>query len=111
MEKFSQGDVWIAKVKNNNPKEPKPFKYRPIVVVGNEHVLDIDIIANPITTHQPRNDYDVEITHWEETGLIGPSIVRTSKPFTITGREVTKKIGELHEEDLHYVLKKAREIF
>lgn len=106
---FRQGEVWIARVRFiQDPTKSKP---RSVVIVGNELALDVDVIVNPITREAQRNDFDVEIKHWQTAGLRGPSIVRTSKPLTIIGTELHEKIGELHEEDLTYVLEKAKEIF
>lgn len=42
-----QGDIWLARVAfRDNPSKLKP---RPIVIVGNELTMDIDVIVHPIT--------------------------------------------------------------
>ena len=44
---FIQGSVWLAKVYFKNQSV---FKKRPVVVVGNELTIDIDVIVSPVTS-------------------------------------------------------------
>lgn len=107
--KFNQGEVWIARVRFiQDPSKAKP---RPVVIVGKNIAYEMDVVVNPITTENPRNEFDVPINNWKKAGLVGPSVVRTSKPLTITGSELRKKIGELDPADLANVLQKNRELY
>ncbi len=60
-------------------------KQRPVVIVGNELALDIDVIIVPVTSQKPRNQFDIVLEYWEEAGLLKPSVVRTPKllPFMV----------------------------
>lgn len=45
MTTFKQGDVWIAKVYFRNKGL---YKNRPVVVVGTELIIDIDVLSAPV---------------------------------------------------------------
>lgn len=105
--KYKQGDVWLA---NIYFKEIQESKLRPVLIIGNDQVLDLDAVIAPISTSQPRNPFDVVIEQWQAAGLERPSIVRTSKPTTIFGNELKRKLGELQPDDLQRVLTKFRGI-
>ncbi|MFD1852088.1 hypothetical protein D8M05_13845 [Oceanobacillus bengalensis] len=59
-QKFKLGDDWIAIVYFKNEAQ---FKHRPVVVVGRDITVDIDVI----------------IEYWKEAGLKHLSIARTTK--------------------------------
>lgn len=87
-----RGEVWTVEL---NRKK---------VIVSNENVVvqlqsQIHLIAT-VTSHQVRNEFDIEIEYWEEAGLDKPSIVRCSKLNTVHFKELLFKIGKLHEHDL-----------
>jgi mRNA interferase MazF len=107
--KFKQRDIWLARVAfRDNPSVLKP---RPVVIVGNEMAIDIDVIVDPITDlNNKRDDFDVEVIHWQVAGLAKPSIVRTSKPTTMHESMFIKRLGEMHEEDFENVLEQCRKI-
>jgi mRNA-degrading endonuclease toxin of MazEF toxin-antitoxin module len=105
---FNQGDVWLAKVYF---KQAGAFKNRPVVVVGNDRVIDIDVLISPVTSHEARNEFDVTISDWKKAGLIEPSVARVSKLLAIPQSEFIRKLGVLTPPDLEKVLKKCRELF
>jgi mRNA interferase MazF len=105
---FKQGDVWLADVFF---KDTRRSKQRPVLIVGNELVLDVDVIIAPITSQQQRNEYDVVLEYWEKAGLLKPSVARTSKIISIHGSELKRKLGVLHEHDLDRVLHMCRRLF
>lgn len=106
--KLRQGDVWLAKVyfKKNNF-----YKKRPVVVVGRDITIDIDVIISPVTSSRPRSEYDVIIEHWAYAGLIHQSVARTAKIHAIPHSSLINKMGNLHENDLQKVLRKCKELF
>ncbi|WP_255450432.1 type II toxin-antitoxin system PemK/MazF family toxin [Alteribacillus sp. YIM 98480] len=65
----------------------------------------------PVTSQQPRNEFDVVIEYWKEAGLLKPSVARTSKIISIHGSELNRKLGTLHEHDLERVLHMCRNLF
>lgn len=55
---FFQSDVWLANVLF---KDILQTKKRPVIIVGNELALDVDVIIAPVTSKVPRNGFDVGI--------------------------------------------------
>ena len=105
---YSQGDVWLAKVYF---KMQEQFKHRPIVIVGRDITIDIDINISPITSSEPRNEFDVIIHYWKEAGLRHLSVARTTKIHAVPRSSLIKRIGSLHEYDLQRILQKCRTLF
>ena len=100
--------MWLAKVYFKNEGR---FKQRPVVVVGNRLTVDIDVLISPIASSEARSKFDVVIEHWEEAGLLKPSVARTTKLAAIPRGEMIKKLGILHEHDLTRVLIQCRNLF
>ena len=64
---------------------------------------DADIVASRITSQSARTRFDLEITGWQEAGLLLPSIVRLDKLATLEKRSVERRLGALPPEDLRKV--------
>jgi mRNA interferase MazF len=93
-------------------KETRQSKQHPVLIVGNEIALDIDVIIAPITSQlQRRNEFDVVLEYWKDAGLLKPSITSTSKIISIHGSELKPKLGVVHEHDLDKVLHMCRNLF
>ena len=103
-----QGEVWLADVIFKGTRQTKQC---PVVIVGNELALDIDVIIAPVTSQKPRNQFDIVLEYWEEAGLLKPSVVHTSKITSIHGTELKRYLGELHNHDLENVLNMCRKLF
>ncbi|WP_346726987.1 type II toxin-antitoxin system PemK/MazF family toxin [Bacillus suaedae] len=87
-------------------------KRRSVVIVSNDNVIvELDHLIATVTSQHTRNEFDVVIENWEETGLDTPSIVRCSKLNTVHFKELLFKIGKLHEHDLERVLTIIRNYF
>ena len=106
--KMRQGEVWLADVRFKGTHQ---IKQRPVVIVGNELALDVDVIIAPVTSQKPRNQFDVVLEYWKEAGLLKPSVARTSKITSIHGSELKRHLGYLHNHDLESVLKKCKRLF
>ncbi|HDR7066885.1 TPA: type II toxin-antitoxin system PemK/MazF family toxin [Bacillus cereus] len=105
----NQGEVWIANVKFVQDNQTK---VRPVLAISLEIDGDDDVVVLPVTSQNPRNDYDVEVSDYKGTGLLKqPSYIRTSKPLTIEKRELKRKIGEIKDVDLANALEKFRSLF
>lgn len=104
-----QGEVYLADVIFRDLQGGS--KLRPVIVVSKDIVIDIDVIVASVTSAQPRSEYDIVIEHWEEAGLLKPSIARTSKLLTISQAVLGNKLGELNPIDLNMVLQKCRDLF
>lgn len=61
--KMRQGEVWLADVRFKGTHQ---IKQRPVVIVGNELALDVDVIIAPVTSQKPRNQFDVVLEYWKE---------------------------------------------
>lgn len=86
-------------------------KQRPVIIVGNELALEIDVIIAPVTSELARKQFDVILEYWEEAGLLKSSVVRTSKITTVHGSELKRRIGKLHNDDLERVLPMCKKLF
>lgn len=106
--KMKQGDVWMADVIFKGTRQTKQ---RPVIIVGNELALDVDVIIAPVTSKEPRSQFDVVLEYWEEAGLLKPSVARTSKIISIHGSELKRHLGVLHTDDLERVLHMCRNLF
>lgn len=106
--KGQQGDVWLADVLFKGTRQSKQ---RPVIIVGNELAIDVDVIVAPVTSQSPRNELDVFLEYWKKAGLLKPSVARTSKIISIHGSELKRKLGTLHEQDLQKVLHMCRNLF
>jgi len=106
--KLKQGDVWLADVLF---KRTRQTKQRPVIIVGNELAIDIDVIISPVTSKNPRDQFDVVLEYWKEAGLLKPSVVRTSKITSVHGSELKRYLGELHCDDLEQTLKMCKKLF
>jgi mRNA-degrading endonuclease toxin of MazEF toxin-antitoxin module len=53
---MQQGDVWLANVYFRDSRE---YKQRPVVIVGNELAIDIDVLITPVTSQHSRGPFDV----------------------------------------------------
>ncbi|GGP16968.1 type II toxin-antitoxin system PemK/MazF family toxin [Oceanobacillus neutriphilus] len=106
--KMKQGEVWLADVLFKGSRQTKQ---RPVIIVGNELALDVDVIIAPVTSQKARNQFDVVLEHWKEAGLLKASIARTSKITSIHGSELKRHLGNLHNDDLERVLSMCRRLF
>lgn len=105
---MKQGDVWLANVIFKGTRQTKQ---RPVIIVGNELALDVDVIIAPVTSQSARNQFDVVLEYWEEAGLLKPSVARTSKITSVHGSELKRHLGILHIHDLERVLHMCRNLF
>ncbi|WP_244182591.1 type II toxin-antitoxin system PemK/MazF family toxin [Geobacillus thermocatenulatus] len=73
-----KGEIWIY-------LDTESSKKRPGVIIGcGATIADIDVTIAKVTSQQPRNEFDVPIEHWQEAGLIKPSVVRCTKLKTLS---------------------------
>lgn len=61
---------------------------------------DDDIVVARITTHQPRDSFDVPVNELSQARLNRPSAIRPHKLATIKKTRVNRKIGVLSAADL-----------
>lgn len=100
------GEVW--KVDFPFEDDPTQSKIRPCVI------LDVDddtleVLSIKVTTHEPRDEYDVPIFKWSEANLIEPSFARVSKVELLKKEAFIKKLGELDIIDFKNIVNKFKE--
>ena len=101
----AKGEVWLA-------YDEKSDKVRPFLIMSDElSGIDIDISVAPTTTKNRRNQYDVEIEHWQEAGLLIASIARCSKITIISYLHLVRKIGTLVDSDMKRINEAIRKYF
>ncbi|PGO25295.1 hypothetical protein CN982_22110 [Bacillus cereus] len=98
----SIGEIWLMKVAFID--NPSQVKVRPVVMVSENEVYELEIQVTPITTQATRDPYDVKIEDWRGAGLRAPSVARTFKTFPTVKGKLIKPLGKLASEDLHKIL-------
>lgn len=92
-----KGEVWVY---YDNDSQ----KLRPAVVVGNKLLeTDNDIVIAKLTSHEPRNEYDIKLEKWKEYGLRNESTVRCSKLFTLKEHELKFYVAQIDEEMMEVI--------
>ncbi len=87
-------------------------KIRPVLIVSDQLVkVDIDVSIAKVTSQSPRNKFDVVLEHWEFAGLNKKSVVRCSKISYVSHRNLIRKVGTLHEDDMRKVTKVILDFF
>ena len=86
-------------------------KKRPVVLLSTDQVsLDTGLyIACMITSHTPRDFWDVELLAWKEAGLLFPSVVRCPKVFGLDHSLILRRLGHLPPSDWVRVQSRFRE--
>jgi mRNA interferase MazF len=93
-----KGEVWLYHDDDAN-------KTRPMVIVGERNTaVELDISFCKMTSQKPKDEYDVIIDQWKESGLAKPSVVRCSKIMTISKNRLIGKVAQLTEPELKKVL-------
>lgn len=94
-------ELWYA----NFPYEDRPeSKDRPVIVLNTNPlcVLSIKVTSQEI---RDKDKYDTTIDHWQEAGLVKPSVARISKTVSLDEDKFRRKIGDLHKDDIPIILK------
>lgn len=86
-------------------------KKRPVVLLSVDRIpLDTGLyIACMITSHAPRDAWDVEVLGWQEAGLLFPSVVRCPKVFGLDQNLIFRRLGRLATSDWVRVQARFRE--
>ncbi len=80
-------------------------KRRPALVLLDSG--DEDIVVARITSQVVQTAYDVEVTGWQEAGLLLPSVARLHKIATVEKRLVDRRLGTLRLDDWAKVREKV----
>ena len=99
MTEYKRGDVVLVRYRQTEEGEER---LRPALVVssGTYHQGRGQMILAAITGNQTEPDTgDAVVEDWEETGLLGPSLV-TGVLITMTPDSVRRRLGSLTPQDL-----------
>ena len=94
MKKYKFGDIILLAFPFSGANIAKQ---RPALVL--KDTGDDDIIAARITSQKQETEFDLQIKHWRESGLLLPSIIRIHKIATLNKSLIKKEIGNLSIED------------
>ena len=101
-------DIWHARF---DFSEGKGYKYRPVIVVGmspsGNIVMMVTSVGNKLSL-----PHDYVIKHWEEAGLVKPSIARADRIVEIPADYLgtARHIGRLVDEDIAALTPILREV-
>ncbi len=96
---FEPGDVVLVRVPFTDQTGAKK---RPAIIVSSSayNQSQPDVIILPVTSQlRPGTSWDIPLPHWQETGLLKPSV---GKPVLATVEKtiIVKKLGRLPAADL-----------
>lgn len=86
-------------------------KKRPVVLLSADRIpLETGLyIACMVTSHEARNQWDVNVLAWQEAGLLFPSVVRCPKVFAIDQSLILRRLGRLSAGDWKKIQGRFRE--
>lgn len=103
---FNPGDIVLVDFSFASGNETRR---RPALVLLDTG--DSDVVVARVTS-QPRSDaFDIEITDWQTSGLLLPSIARLHKLATLEKRLIIRTLGCLSQKDRQAVAKMLGQIF
>jgi len=83
-------------------------KQRPVLLISDGLGLELhDTTVARITTHAPRNEFDVVLKDWKQAGLHQPSVVCCAKTSIIKMSDIGLKVGDLSNADFIEVMDKT----
>jgi mRNA-degrading endonuclease toxin of MazEF toxin-antitoxin module len=90
-------------------------KLRPVLIVsGDSFNVGEDVVVVPLSSRiDPHRGIviDTESPHFAATGLRLPSTIRWAKPFTMSRRVISRRLGTLAPVALNGVLTRLRTMF
>jgi mRNA-degrading endonuclease toxin of MazEF toxin-antitoxin module len=105
--KVKKGEIYLVAVRFSDRIDAK---IRPVLIVFEEET-EQDVIGAFLTSQRVRNQYDLPIKKWRESGLEKPSVIRTSKLGTYHRSLLIQKIGVLNAPELNDALSTCRSLF
>lgn len=94
------GEVWAVDFPFE--EDSTQSKIRPCVILD---VDTLEVLSIKVTTHYPRDEYDVPIFKWREANLPEPSYARVSKTMILTQESFIKKYGDINKTDFKNIEK------
>lgn len=107
MTNYEFGDILLLRVFPFSNLEGS--KRRPGLVLVDTG--DRDVMVCRITSETPRDDFDLNLLHWKENGLLLPSSVRVSKIAVLNKDLALKRIGRIGSPDRRKVKAVLKKLF
>ena len=95
------GDICLAAIPFS---DCSVLKTRPALVL---HVDGPDLVLAPLTSHDPRSEFDVSLSFWGEAGLNKPGTVRCARIGRISSTLVYRVLGRVLPPDWRIILQVA----
>ncbi|BAY39518.1 hypothetical protein NIES2111_38940 [Nostoc sp. NIES-2111] len=90
MQNYQSGSVILIKLPFS---DAVTFKLRPVLLLLDTG--DDDVVVARITSQITQTAFDVEISEWQQAGLMRPSVVRLHKINTVEKRLLERQLGTL----------------
>lgn len=101
---YRRGDVVLLTVAFAD--QPLRTKLRPVVIVSTDeyNAIGPDLLVATITSNPNPVPHlgDHRIEHWQQAGLISPSIAQ-AKLATTAALRIRRKLGSLHADDFRHL--------
>lgn len=94
------GEVWAVDFPFED--DPTQSKIRPCVIID---VDKLEVLSIKVTTHEPRDEFDVPIFKWQTANLPEPSYARVSKSMILSQNVFKRKFGILEDNDFRNISK------
>ncbi len=85
------------------------FKFRPALVLLDTG--DDDLVVSRITSQMLQTAFDIEITEWQQAGLMRPSVVRLHKVNTVEKSLINRQLGTLQPNDWQQVRQSIQQLW
>jgi mRNA interferase MazF len=106
MTNYTAGEIVLAIVPFSSGVQAK---LRPALVVFD--CGDNDVIVARMTTQPYRTAWDVEVTDWRNSGMLGPGAIRMHKLASIEKALIRNRIGNLQPPDRQNVSNVLKQLF
>ena len=98
--KIAVGDVWYAHFPFAD--DPTQSKSRPVIVIDLSDDV-ATVLSIMVTTHAPRDYYDIRVHDYQSAGLHKPSVARISQTREIPESYFEYQIGTLTLRDFQAI--------
>jgi mRNA interferase MazF len=106
MESYQTGEIVLLSFPFSNAIGSRRRPALVLIDTGDE-----DIIVARITSQMAQINFDAELSEWQSSGLLMPSVVRLHKLATLQKQLVDRRLGMLTSSDWRQVQAKIQELW
>ncbi|HUD07354.1 MAG TPA: type II toxin-antitoxin system PemK/MazF family toxin [Candidatus Saccharimonadales bacterium] len=88
--------------------DTKEAKVRPVIVVSQPHGKHNVIAIIPLSSKPNQEAVDIALSHWQNEGLVKPSIARVHRITTILQSDLLTELGQLDTSDIEALKESIR---